>query len=348
MSNHCSLYPSTGQHGFRNLFLFGLCWVWIFLSSCEKKQSVEGIWYSTIHLVDGEERLETNTTILDFHQGHLYTVKFRDYASSGSDSMQIDTSEYQVTDNGISLKEDALKGHIEGDTLLVLESTGFKSYFKRVPDEIRHLSLSKEEILGGAILESSVGKDSVDFINDSTLLHTGRFLESHPFESWFLHRYKGITFLSMPFLRTPVFIISSASEDGLGLMWAGEDTCFLRRMLTPTRNFKAPLLGCWREISGTSVQGPPPPNMTVEDQIMLLRIQEETVELYQYQQHKVMDWKMSSDGNRLYFPAYLNQWNGSWKVVQVSDSTLELMVPHRTMFFEEPTIFKKISAAELP
>lgn len=319
---------------------FNLILLTLILSSCQNKHSVEGIWYSTHYQVGDEERQEENTIILDFKDGNLFTVTFRDLASGNYDSMWVDSTSYIETDNLVYLYGDSITVRMLGDSVLVLESLPYNLFFQRVPNNIRHFTFTEKDLLGGAVLESKDRQDTLDFINDSTLLHTGEY--HYPVENWSLQRYKGITFLNVKSVYTPVFVVNSKTDNGVGLLWGHGNELFLRPLPTLNKNFKEPLYGIWKETNSTKIKGPPPPNMTEEDQIMVFEIREDSVELYQYQQRRVMSWLISSDGKRIYFPERLKKWDGTWQVLNVSDSTLELSIPQKSLDDLGPTKFQKM------
>ncbi|WP_321515491.1 hypothetical protein [Marinifilum fragile] len=302
----------------------------IILNSCESSNELEGVWIGAyqIHYSGDEPVLSSMRLLLDISKDEIVYKTFDYPMFDENDSMII--SKYSIDENNLIFDNDTflIKG-ITNDSLVLSINSHYKRdvIFKRLPENNEKQSI---DIINNAY--SLIGPnyaDSIDFINDSLILHIGNvFNTNYRSRKWAVNSYKSYDFLVFDQLESPPFLInkSSSNEISLKLFY----TTIKDFKLTQIEN-KIDTSGfvgnwVWPFLERQDFPLPPPPLYFPEngDTRLYLRIKTDTLEIEQFGRTKSKLWKLNSTNDFIYFPKDLLTKDGVWKILKIDGDKLEI------------------------
>jgi len=84
--------------------LFQILALTLLFSSCNEENKLEGVWYGAYSIIDGKKESLSETTLLEFKNDQLFTIKIRDLSTGKLDKVSIDTADYKLTTSELKFK----------------------------------------------------------------------------------------------------------------------------------------------------------------------------------------------------------------------------------------------------
>ncbi|PTB95735.1 hypothetical protein C9994_10460 [Marivirga lumbricoides] len=304
------------------------------LSSCYQETRLEGIWYGAYSIIDEKKESLSETTLFDFRDNQLFTITIRDLSLGDLNKVTIDSTEYELLNSKLKFKSYSPNIQISKDTI-TLEFENQKLVLRRIPENLRNLDISADCFHGSYFIQSKNYQDSIDFVNDSLLIYTGKYDQNFPGKKWQIVDYEGFKFLNIHEELQPVTIIKSCNSDGICLVYPTAKIIDMK--LTPTTGDiqKEQLIGKWMEIQNSAPAPPSPPNLTEEVLRLSVLIKSDSIKINKCKRTKTYKWNLTSDGKRIYFIDRFLENDGSWKLLDLSDSSMTVRISSQSGFKEE-------------
>ncbi len=318
----------------------------IILSSCNSISDLNGIWIGA-YRVDysiNDSTFSSMRLLLDFSNDEVVFKKFDYPMFSEKDSEEkvkflvsknyliIDSDTFQIR----SLTKDSL-------TLIFNSDQKQKLVFKKLREVNESLRIDIKN--KAFLLKGPSYRDSIDFINDSTIIHIGniyntRYRSSH----WAINSYKSLNFLVLDQHESPPFLISNTSINELSL----------KLFYTNVRDFKMTALNNIRDTIGlignwvspnpyiSDIPLPPPPLNYPEDVDvrLYLRIKTDSIEIEQFGRSNSKKWILNSTNDFIYFPKELEKIRGVWKIVKLEGDKLTIERNSRSLTSMEKEVIR--------
>lgn len=317
----------------------------LILSSCQNSgKATDGLWYAAYTIKSGHPEDMSETTLIDFEGENAYIVQLRDMANADYRHMVIDTVKFDPSSSQLYLKDQVATILSFKDSLVIsFDDLSQKVILRRMPLSAKDMTITKECFNGSFVIPDDNISGSIEFINDSVLLHTGSYGPTGPSPAvkWHLSNYKGYKFFVQHTHFAPAMFVTSCCSTGVEL----ERPSVQRHkvMLTPTARSgnKNKLLGYWEEIERSSPLPPPPPNMSSEDLLYRIKINKDSLTFNQRRTTTTYKWDLTADGEEIYFINKLFTPSGTWKVNRITDSTLTLGIRSYPNDYVEVQLIKK-------
>lgn len=316
----------------------------LLLSSCAKKSKLEGVWYGAYTISDGKKEPLSEATLFEFRDDKLFTVKIRDFSTGELEKVNVDTAKYKLANGKLEFNSYSPTVQFTKDSL-TLEFENQKLVLRRIPESLRNLDINAGCFRGSYFLNSKNYTDSIDFVNDSLLIYTGEYDQNFPGKKWQIVEYSGFKFLNIHEELQPVTIIKSCNSSGVDLVFPTAQIIDIKLTPTISKIEKEQLIGEWTETENSSLTPPLPPNLTQEDLRLSVTVKSDSIEIDKYKRTKTYKWNLTSDGKRIYFIDRFLENEGSWKLLDLSDSVMTVRISSQSGFKEEIVKFKKIKTA---
>ncbi|MDM8162229.1 hypothetical protein QUH73_20615 [Labilibaculum sp. K2S] len=295
----------------------------IILISCESENELEGVWIGAyqVHYSGDEPLLSSMRLLLDISKAELIYKTFDYPMFEERDSVQI--LKYSFNGKSLTLDSDTfLVKNLTKDSLVLNFCSNYERdlVFKRLPDNNNFKIDIKNKAFS---LTGPNYADSIDFINDSLMLHIGNvFNTNYRSTKWAINSYKSFDFLVFDQSESPPFLIDYSFENEI----------FLKLFFTTIKDFKMTNIENVKDTSGIignwvcpfqNRQGVPlPRHLEGVDSKLYLRVKSDSLEIEQYGKIKSKKWKLNSTNNFIYFPEKINTKNGVWKILEVNEDKL--------------------------
>tara|TARA_R110002050_G_scaffold298457_1_gene461803 strand:- start:44 stop:1057 length:1014 start_codon:yes stop_codon:yes gene_type:complete len=295
------------------------------LISCESRNELEGLWIGAyqIHYSGDEPVLSSMRLLLDISKDEIVYKTFDYPMFDENDSMII--SKYSIDENKLIFDNDTflIKG-ITNDSLVLSINSHYKRdvIFKRLPENNEKQRI---DIINNAYsLIGSNYADSIDFINDSLILHIGNvFNTNYRSSKWAINSYESLDFLVFDQLESPPFLIDNSSDNEISLKLYF--TTIKDFKMTKIENVKdtSGIIGnwVWPFLYRQDFPLPPPPPFYPEDgdTRLYLRITLDTLEIEQFDKIDSKKWLLNSTNEFIYFPDDLRTKYGVWKILSLNE-----------------------------
>ncbi len=187
--------------------------------------------------------------------------------------------------------------------------------------------------------------DSIDFINDSLILHIGNeFNTNSLLRKWAINSYKSYDFLIFDEFESSPFLINKSSSNEISL----------NLFYTTIKDFKLTLIENIKDTSGffgnwvwpflEKQDFPPPPlspnSSENEDTRLILRIKIDSLEIEQFNKMDSKKWELDSTNEFIYFPDDLNTKYGVWKILTINKDELIIERNNKYNISEDKEIIK--------
>jgi hypothetical protein len=309
---------------------FYILFSFLVLISCESRNELEGLWIGAyqIHYSGDEPVLSSMRLLLDISKDEI-VYKTIDYPMFDENDSTI-ISKYSIDENKLIFDNDTflIKG-ITKDSLVLSINSHYKRdiIFKRLPKNIEKQRIN---ITNNAY--SLIGPnyaDSIDFINDSLILHIGNvFNTNYRSGKWSINSYESLDFLVFDQIESPPFLITKNSDKEVSL----------KLFFSTVRDFKMTQIDNVKDTSGIVGNWvwpfqnnqdlplpPPPPNYPENiDTRLYLRIKKDSLEIEQFGRKRTKRWKLNSTNDFMYFPEDLLTKDAAWKILNIDGDKLEI------------------------
>lgn len=299
------------------------------LSSCKSDYDLNGIWIGAykVEYSKVDSSFTSIRVLLDFSNDEVIFKKF-DYPMF-DEKQTSEKVKYLVSENFLILESDTfqIESVTEDSLSLIINSDNKqKLVFRRLTNETKNLNFSLEK--KAFFIQGPNYNDSIEFINDSTILHIGdKFNTRYRSSNWAINNHKKLIFLVLDQFESPPFLIENTSKNELSL----------KLFYTNTRNFKLTkirntrdtmgLIGHW--VSPSSYNSnrplPPPPPINYPEDIdvrLHLKINTDSLEIEQFEKSKSKKWELNSTNDFIYFPKEIDKIQGVWKIIELDKENL--------------------------
>ncbi len=332
---------------YRMIRFLKIIFLLLLFSSCSHKPDLDGLWYSTYALHEGEPDLFLQPILLDIDNDNLSVVHIRDLSDGDMGKIKIDSSKFEWINN--TLNSEILNAKIEytRDSLILTNLIdSLTLVFKRIDPCFAKVSFNKKDLRGSYSILTPYKRDSVCFLNDSVLIYTGKYQEYLPVEKWEIVNYKGFKFFNIHYARKPLTLIKSSIHKKTEMYHPFMKGYNIDFAYIKTDSQKERLYGNWVECLNLNEREILPPNCTPEDALYKIRISSESIVLKKHHNKISLNWELTPEGKRIYFADRIFKKDGSWKICSLTDTTMTLII---CQFGLSPEIvkFKKIPGAQL-
>ncbi len=221
--------------------------------------------------------------------------------------------------------------HVNKDSIVfeVGESDKYKNklIFKKLvtPPKLQYLDLSNKAY---AIVCDNGYTDSIDFINDSILLHIRNDRFIHIVDKWFINEYKGFKFLIIGDIENLPQLITSSNNDLIELIIFRPNELNVEMNLLTSEIELKQLYGSWHEISRKNLDSieykwskPLPDNV---DWRINLNITKDSIEILELNRKRKLKWIPNTTNQYIYFPDDFDTENSTWKITLLEKDRLKI------------------------
>lgn len=305
---------------------------------CKSSFDINGVWLHTTTLTNSGTRNSNNgRKIFDFENDSVVVTSLGDLEIVDLKLNKNLKGSYKNLKNKLLIKtnEGKIRANIvySSDSLILVIPK-----FNRNEIILKKLQQSdKCEILKGQFVNKSFRlsilkfSDSIYFLNDTIMLNCGSRDVARPQGKWELTNYKGYNFFHTTDLFLPGMIVSSYTDSTITL-----NTYINSNINLKLTNISSPskdnlLIGSWTEIEREFANDVPNANSEFPDFGKLkIDIDEDKVKITQYNRSQIMKWKTTPDFSRIYFLTDNRPFIKSWKIIEISESTLKLRITDET------------------
>lgn len=314
----------------------------IILSSCNRDKGLEGLWYAAYTVSDSKKEVLYEPTLFEFKGDQLFTIKIRDLATGELGKVSIDTSTFEIVDSTLKFETYSPTIHFSKDSIVLnFEKPNQTLVLRKIPVSLRPTTFQIDCFDGSFYVKGKNYQDSIDFVNDSLLIYTGEYEQNFPGKKWQIVDYDGFKFLNIHEELQPVTIIKLCNAEGIELIYPSIQSIDIKLIPTSGQVNKEQLFGSWKEVKNSYPKLPTPPNLSEKDLFYSIDFQSDLVEIEKYGRVKEYKWDLTSDGKRIYFLEEFLENQGSWKLLELSDTLMTVRISSQSGLKEEIVKFKK-------
>jgi hypothetical protein len=293
----------------------------LLLTRCGKERTqLDGVWILAYSLPDNKPEPVFVRTLMDFDRDSLHVISVGNLSTGNLRKVQIEKFEFRVDESSVSFDGRQFKISYSTDSLILQTENSEKLIYKRLNPKLK-TTTPKNCFKGAYVIKGDMYQDSICFVNDSTLIHTGDNDMNFPTKKWNIVTYKDFQFLNIQDIFNPLTVIKSCTADKVTLMYNHQKE--LEFIMTPTSNSvpRRKLIGQWTEIPST-LRPTPAPLLVEGDQYYHLTLNEDSIQIKLFGRTTKLKWDMTADGKRIYFRDKIFKEEGSWKLLALTDSTM--------------------------
>jgi hypothetical protein len=319
-------------------------------SSCNKDK-IEGMYILENSEVD-EDFYSYSRTLFDFNQDSVTIIKFGDYSTGQLGEKSVERLPVEYGKNYLSIGEYKFDFRESNEGFELSPKGDFTNSLKLSPLKADKSIVEDSRALfnGSFKVTSNDFVDSLDFITDSTVLHTSHSTNA-PGHSWTINNYKGIQILNIHDELFPLLVIQKTKTDTIYTRFFGGDQRVVKFTPTSTELSPQDLIGSWIEVESSLTKGPPPPPSSNGESRLnyynhYLDIQSDSQLAHTMTVHYLgksvnRNWNLTWDGNKIYFPENVRNIAGLWDLYEITDSTLTIGINNSSGSSEERIKLKK-------
>lgn len=281
---------------------------------------------------------------MDFDKDSLNMISVGDLSTGDLAKVQVEKSTFRLKKNKIFFAGGQFKILYSTDSLIVQQGNKSNSrlVFKRLSPKLKTKDITSNCFKGSYVIKRDKYLDSLCFLSDSVLIHTGDNDMNFPTKRWNLIAYKGFQFLNIQDILTPLTVIKSCTTDKVTLVYSYQKVLEFEMNKTRTLITKEKLIGRWTEIH-SNLKPPTPPHLEEKDQYYVLTLDRDSIQVKIMGRDKKLKWDMTTDGKRIYFKDRIFKEDGSWKLLDITDSTMTFRESRYNGFEEEIIKLKRDS-----
>lgn len=296
------------------------------LLSCQSNNELEGIWMGayTLRYTDTDSTFNEMNLLFDISEDELNVKVFAFNNDEIEDSEE--HFKYSLKENRIILLSNRLKSKMPdtilietiGKDSLVLKNLGdenLKFCFKRIENKAKKINPIIQR--KAYRYTSPFLSDSLDFINDSTVLHIGSVFDVCHTSQWKIDTYKNLDFLLIDrgFLTIPIMLIESNSEKIIELKYYGKK--IHKAQLQPFEHSKdvSKLIGNWKAKY---------PKFFECDDFFSANITKDSISINDIQNRTISHEKLKLNSTNEFIYFANNPYQSVWKILSLNDTTLTI------------------------
>lgn len=321
----------------------------LLLACCTPSGKLEGVWYLAYTQTDSNKPEPSLQRVLfEFKGESVNLVSIGDFSTGDLGAINIEQGKYILTDASLTIgsKDQMQFGIIISKDSLILTSKEIPNHstvLRRIDPSLQNSHVEAECFIGSYLIQGNNYEDSIEFINDSIVLHTGKYNANFPADKWEIITYADFSFLNIHDELSPLTVIKSCSAKGVILESPTNTNGTIT--LTPIKATKNASIfyGKWIEIEQDNSRPLPPlpPGSKKEDRLLHIEFSKDSIIVNNYKGNKKMPWGLSNDGKRIYFMEKILKNEGSWKVLGITEDTLTLRISSHSGFREDIVKLKK-------
>jgi hypothetical protein len=260
---------------------------------------------------------------MDFTNDSINMISVGDLSTGDLSKVQIEKTQFKLDKNEsvIAFAGGQFKISYSTDSLILQSDSSSKLVFKRLSPKLRSNSPTNDCFNGAYTIVGQKYQDSICFINDSTLIHTGDNDMNFPTKKWNIVTYKGFQFLNIQDVFNPLTVIKSCAPDKVILLYYYQKELELEVKPTKTSVSREKLIGLWTEVR-SNLRPPAAPPLKEGDQYYNLVLDQDSIHIKIFGRNKKLKWDITADGKRIYFADKIFKEEGSWKLLDITDSTM--------------------------
>lgn len=296
------------------------------LLSCQSKNELEGIWMGayTLRYTDTDSTFNTMNLLFDISEDEIIMKNFAFHRNEMEDSEE--HFKYSLEDNRIVLQSTRLKSKMPETLLiekidrdsLILKNLGEENLefcFKRIENRTKKINpIIQPKAYRYA---SPFLTDSLDFINDSTVLHIGSVFDVSRVSDWKIDTYKNLEFLLIDrgLISIPIMLIEYDSRGTIGLKYYHENIYKSQLEYLEYQKDIGKLVGNWKAEY---------PKFFECDDFFSVNITKDSISINNFENRTITHEKLqlNSTNEFIYFPN--NRYQSVWKILNLNDSTLTI------------------------
>ncbi|MEN7549443.1 hypothetical protein AAG747_16085 [Rapidithrix thailandica] len=306
-------------------------------AKAQLQETPNGIWRLAYTQEEGKINIPVKDyTLWDFEGDTLNLVTVGDPDMGTFDSLTIQRFGVRYEHNEMQFDDQVFSVSSTEDSL-VLQNQSISFIFKRLDLKASTPSKTASACLKGSyLIRGKNYQDSLEFLNDSLLIHTGEFHSNNPVKKWAVVTYKGIHFLSIQNIFFPLTAITSCSEQQVVLNHLAKNVDWI---LSPTKSTrqKSELIGSWT----ATPTYPLPPGTDTAKPFHQIAFEQDSVRIQRFKKVQKLKWNLTEDGKRIYFMDKILKKGGSWKIIECTDQHLTLDLNNSWLFDDNILKFKR-------
>jgi len=319
------------------------------LTCCKPQERLNGLWFFAYTQTDNQDPHYTlQRTFFEFDSDSVHIISIGDFSTGDLGAVNTESGTFVVNESSLAIEIKGWPqfGIIASKDSLILthkENPETKTILKRINADLRSANISANCFNGSYLLQGYNYQDSIDFINDSILLQTGKYNMNFPGNKWEIVTYKNYNFINIHEELFPLTVIRSCSREEVILESLFKTNYTITLTPTTTSINTSDFYGKWIEIEGAnSVPKPPmPPGYGKEDRLLQVEFDSDSVRIKNFRQDERIKWDLSNDGKRIYFIDKVLENEGSWKILAITEDILVVRISSHSGFTEEIVKLKR-------
>lgn len=291
------------------------------ISSCSSDDNLDGVWALAYEKSEGGIHQKDFRTLLDFNGKRLTVVRIGDFDRMDFDAFSYENLSFEENFSNLSLTLDGQKFTTRTwkDSLVLESSDGYSLLFLRLDPQLKKVKIPEDYFNDSFAFVGTKFSDSIDFVNDSTFVHTGTFNESHPATTWNILKYNGYQFFCIHESITNFLIMPSLVTPEAIHFWKKPNVILKR---TTGRLERSKLFGLWKafkeeDMSSIGLY------LFSKDLPKVISISNESISYELGNDSFNQKWNITHDGQRIYFDNIFDEY-GSWRILDSKGDTLIL------------------------
>ena len=304
------------------------------LMQCKSSLEINGIWMETKLTKKNNEQFSIfGRKLFDFHKDSVLMTSIGNLQIPDLKANETIKGSYKVRSNKLVLRagQEKLRTRLnftdDSLNLTIRKFDNDKITLKRLQERDK-CDIQKNSFTGKSFL-LSIGNytDSIFFLNDTLMLHCGNKAVPRPLESWELSDYKGykIFHTTDPFL--PGMVVSKYSNKTITLNPYIKSNLNVKLIQSNSLLSITPLIGTWVETERKTISTL---SYGSTKESLRLIIEIDKINIIKNTRPKTMDWRITPDLSRIYFISDEGEYVDSWKIIELSDTTLKLRITDKT------------------
>jgi hypothetical protein len=315
----------------------------LILTSCNQTDELDGIWIVAYKdFEDHKAEPIRQKTLFEFDGNLVYTITIGDLDEGELNTVKIDTANYSFNNSILQIGNEKIPITYSQNSIIIDVNNNSKTVLKRINSYLNNVTINENTFKGSYFISSKNYNDSIDFINDSTLIFTGEYNSNYPTRKWNIIEYGGFKFFNIQNEYFPLLIFKSQTDKKTLLEHPFDEDIEFGFTKTTENSLSHKLIGNWKEIKINEPK-PLPPFAGVKDgdQYYNLNFTKDSLLIDHFGRKENIKWSLSGDNQRIYFidKIYTNQ--GSWKILESSEDVLSIRISASLGYFEEIIYLKK-------
>ena len=245
----------------------------LFVSACNQENKLDGLWYPAYkQRENGNPEPLNEKLLLDIKGDSCYSITIGNQATGDLNEIIIKGHSYDRGNNTLYFDYRNFYAILKGDSLTLKPIGKIDSFEILNTIVLRKLNLKykntqclNKSFKGSFVMSGENFTDSLDFINDSNLIHTGEWNLNLPANKWEIINYQDFNFFYIHDYVFPLTLLKFCSKDSIVLGYPFKKDYNLTLHPTKTVDISNKLVGEWNEINDSTLRPPPPQNLKEED-----------------------------------------------------------------------------------